>query len=158
MIRLFPDEEISLKLYCPQCGELLPAGTERCKYCYEEIDEERGEFNTAIHYILTSAIKFANNIGTNDPAVFFYIGVTFLSLWLKWGLKDEGLYFVWVLLEIYNSLWLGAAIIIIIWLFSYGRFNIIDDEYEQKKKEMKQSLIMWLAAYVFHYFIVFSII
>lgn len=158
MSNLFPNDEINLSLYCPQCSELLPVGTKRCKYCYEEIDEERGQFNTAISFALTAATSSANTVGTFDPAVIIYFGVTLLGLWLKWMFISEGLYYVWLALEIFNVVWFLPLIGIIIWLFSHGRWRIVEDEYEEKKKAMRQSLAMWLAAYVFHYAVTFTII
>ncbi len=145
-------------LHCPQCSELLPFGTKRCNYCHEEIDEERGELNTTIHFALTAATSSANTIGTIDPAVFIYFGATLLGLWLKWMSINKGLYYAWVALEVFNVIWLLPLVGIVLWLIVYGRLPIVEDEYEQKKKAMHQSLAMWLAACAFHYIATFSII
>lgn len=158
MNNLFPNDEIYLKLHCPNCSELLPFETKRCKYCYEEVDDERSEFNTAVYFVLTAANSTANSVGTNDPAVLIYLGTTLLSLLLKWMFISDGLYYVWVVLEVFNTVWFLPLIAILLWFYFHGRWNILDDEYEQKKKAMRQSLAIWLAAYVFHYAVTFAVI
>ena len=155
---LFTKHTFTLYFNCPYCNQTLPFLAEQCKYCGEEITDDQKGLNTLVNYALTTSASFANDVGSNDPAVVIYILVSFVSLFLKWMLYDS-LYYFWLGLEIFTTLvWFLPLIAILCWLRFHGRWNIIDDEYEQKKKEMWASLRLWLAAYGFHYILLFAII
>ena len=147
---LFSKPDIVLNFYCPHCSELLPYGTKQCKYCLEKIEEERAEFNTTIYFVLTQANSMANTVGTGDPAVIIFVVVSLILRWLKVELY-EVIPGVWIAIEVlFGLVWLLPLAAVVIWLYSHGRWRIIDEEYESKKKSMWLSLRMWLAAYAFH--------
>ena len=57
----------------------------------------------------------------------------------------------WISFEIvFGLVWLLHLAAIVLWFYSHGRWRILDEEYESKKKSMWLSLRMWLAAYAFH--------
>jgi hypothetical protein len=43
------------------------------------------------------------------------------------------------------------------WLYSHGRWRIIDEEYECQKTSMRLLLRMWLAAYAFHVILILAV-
>lgn len=153
----FRKPAITPNFYCPHCGKLLPFGANKCKYCLEEIDAERAEFNTAINFVLTQAISHANIISGFDPGVVVFIVVTVMNtFWLKQELYSA-VPKIWITFEIISSLiWFLPIANIIYWFYAYGRWNVADDEYAAKKKDMRLSLRMWIAAYAFHLVLIFA--
>jgi RNA polymerase subunit RPABC4/transcription elongation factor Spt4 len=147
---VFSKPAIHENFFCPHCHRLLAYGTQRCKYCHEEIDEEYARVNAYIHFQLTQASSQANTIGTLDPAVIFFAIASLCMRWLKLEFYGE-IPRLWTVFEIIFSLfWLLPLVAIIVWFYRYRRWRIIDeDEYQSKRKSMRLSFRMWLAAYVF---------
>lgn len=154
----FPHEIVSLQFRCPHCKELMPPDVRECRCCGELITEEQAKSNILLHYFLTAAITRANFLKTFDYALFFYLTVSLIGLWMKWIARDEGIYTLWVVCEAFNTIWLLMSILIGHWLLFYGRWPIIDEEYRVKQREMWTALRLWLAAYAVHYLLTFAII
>jgi len=147
---VFSKPAVYLNFYCPHCEQLLPHGTQCCPYCLEEIDEERSEFNVLINFALTQASSHANTISTGDPAIIFFVIGSLCIRWLKSEFYAE-IPKLWTFIELVVSLiWLLPIVAIIFWFYAHGRWKILDEEYESKKKSMWLSLKMWVAAYAFH--------
>jgi hypothetical protein len=150
LMSIFSRPAIHENFFCPHCHRLLVYGTKCCNYCLEEIDDEYAKVNTYIHFQLTQAISHANTISAFDPAIiFFAIGSLFLG-WLKLEFFGE-IPRLWIVFAIgFNLVWLLPLVGIVVWFYRYGRWRTIEEEeYQSKRKSMKLSLRMWLAAYIF---------
>lgn len=148
---VFSKPAIHENFLCPHCGELLPYKTKRCNYCLEEIDAERASINAFIYFGLTQASSHANIISTLDPSIIFFVIGSLCIRWLKLEFYSD-IPRLWIVFEIICGLvWLLPLVGVILWLYRYGRWrNIENDEYQTKRKSMRLSLRMWLAAYIFH--------
>ena len=147
---VFSKPPIHENFFCPYCRRLLVFGTQQCEYCREEIDDEYAAVNAYIHFQLTQASSHANTISTCDPAIIFFAISSVCLRWLKLEFYSD-IPRLWILFEIIFSLfWLLPLVAIIAWFYRYRRWRIIDEpEYQSKRKSMRLSFRMWLAAYVF---------
>jgi hypothetical protein len=147
---LFSKPAIHANFFCPHCRRLLPYGTSCCKYCLEDIDDEYAQVNAYIHFQLTQAISHANKIATFDPAIIFFAIASLCLRWLKLEFFGETPR-LWIVVAIlFNLVWLLPLVGIIVWFYRYGRWRAIEEEeYQSKRKSMRLSLRMWLAAYIF---------
>jgi hypothetical protein len=137
---VFSKPAIHENFFCPHCRRLLAYGTERCKYCLEEIDDEYAKVNAYIHFQLTQASSHANTIATFDPAIIFFAIASLCLHWLKWQFFGE-IPRLWIVFEIiFNLVWLLPLVAIIAWFYRYRRWRIIDEEeYHSKSKRMRLS-------------------
>jgi hypothetical protein len=155
---IFSKPAIHENFSCPNCRRLLPSGTKRCKYCLEEIDDDYANLNAFLHFQLTQAISHANIIATFDPAIVFFVIASLCLRWLKLEFYSDIPHLSIALEIVFGLVWLAPVVAIIIWFYRYGRWRIIDEEeYQSKRRSMKLSLRMWLAAYAFHVILVVAI-
>jgi len=157
---VFSKPAIHENFFCPHCRRLLVYGTQQCNYCLEEIDEEYANVNAYIYFQLTQASSHANTVATLDPAIIFFAIASLCMRWLKLEFYSA-IPRLWIVFEIIFSLfWLLPLVAIIAWFWRYRSWRNVDEsEYQSKRKSMRLSFRMWLAAYVFHVvlLVVFSV-
>ena len=125
---------------CPNCKQLLEYGAESCPRCREEIDAGYAIVSAVVVHHNTQACSLANSIKGFDPFVFIALaGSVFIYAIDMYAYGS---------LVLFNFIVLWPAIpllAVLVWFIRFGRFNIGDDEYIRAKREMRGSLLLWLA-------------
>ena len=119
---------------CPNCNQLLEYGAEKCPRCREEIDSGYALLSAVIVHHNTQAISLANTIKTGEPAVV----IIFLTSLIGYSLGSPAMFIVNLITPALSLL------IILVWFYRYGRFNIGDEEYVKAKRQMWASFKLWL--------------
>ncbi|HKX29693.1 MAG TPA: hypothetical protein VJ302_18530 [Blastocatellia bacterium] len=132
------EPEITLCGNCPGCRELILLGTEKCRYCGLELDQEQLYQSAIRNFVITQAISSANTIRTFDLAVFFFLGCTAILYLGDYGIRFEILA---------TSCWLSPLVLIARWYFKHGRWPTDDEEYQRSKKEMRSGFFLWTATH-----------
>ena len=120
---------------CPNCRRLLGLAVDQCPDCRELIDDTQKVIGAAVNITLTQACSLANTISTGDPAVLIFLGVTALAILLD---------FAWMagFTILAGVMAVGA---IVRWRRRYGWLPVDDAEFLAAKREMRRSLMLWIA-------------
>lgn len=125
---------------CPNCKQLLEYGAENCPRCREEIGSDYALVSAVIVHHNTQACSMANSIKGFDPFVFIaLVGSGFIYAIDMYAYGS---------LVLFNFVVLWPAIplpAILVWFVRFGRFKIGDEEYVRARREMRGSLLLWLA-------------
>jgi hypothetical protein len=120
---------------CPNCGRLLSLRAGKCPDCQELIDESYA-FYSALHVtVIAQACAFANTIKYIDLIAILALGV---SIYLY--LLNEPWFFL--LAPLMSAV---PLFFIVLWFSRFGRFRFAKDDFQKAKREMRASLILWLA-------------
>lgn len=119
---------------CPSCKRLIGYRLEVCPHCREEIDPAYARVSAYLVVFNTAACSSANTIKTAEYAAVVVLIATFLGMWLV----DPALVIANLLTPIVSI----AAILV--WFFRFGRFKFGDAEYAKAKRDMRNSLKLWV--------------
>ena len=131
----YKDPDVTPFFCCPNCRRLLGLAVNQCPYCRELIDDTQKMIGATVNVTLSQACSLANTISTGDPAVLIFLGVTVLAF-------------------LVNLAWLASFTIlsaliavgaIIRWRRRYGWLPLDDADFLTAKREMRQSLMLWIA-------------
>lgn len=139
------DPEVTPFYPCPNCARLLSFGLDQCPHCRELVDEDSKFAATILSAVETQACSLANTISTGDPAVLIFL-VWDLFAWLI----DLGWMGGLFLLNVAFMVWVIGR-----WMWRFGRLPALSQDLLRAKREMRQSLLLWLAVGLFQ--TVFSI-
>ena len=132
------EPEITLCGNCPHCHELILLGTEKCRYCGLELDQEELYQSAIRNFVITQAVSSANTIRSLDLGVFFFLGSIAILYLGSYGIQFEILV---------TLIWLSPLVLITRWYFKHGRWPTDDEEYRRAKKEMRSGFFLWSAAH-----------
>lgn len=118
---------------CPGCQRLIECEATLCPYCREEIDPRYAELSRLLIVYQTAAVSSANTIKTAEMAAGIVFVASFVGFWI-----DPSLIIVSLLSPI-----LSAAAVTV-WFYRFGRFRLDDDEYRKARRDMRNSLTLWL--------------
>src|SRR5262245_358282 len=132
---LFKPPPVTPFVECPNCKELVEYGLEVCARCKEEI---RPEYAMASAYVVhrnTQACSHANIIKGAEKAV--VLGL--LASVIGYFSGPPSL----LLVSMSSSLlYVG---VVVAWFIRYGQFKLGDEDFVRAKREMRNSLLLWLA-------------
>lgn len=120
---------------CPNCKRLLEYGVERCPSCREEIGADYALVSVAVVHLNTQACASANTIKSGDLGAV----ITLLTAAYGYFLGYPSLFVVSFVTPVV------ALLVILVWFYRFGRFNIGDEEYMRARREMRWSLKLWVA-------------
>ncbi|HVQ36420.1 MAG TPA: hypothetical protein VMS31_02740 [Pyrinomonadaceae bacterium] len=125
---------------CPNCQQLLEYGAEICPRCREEISSEYGLISAIVVQHNTQACSVANSIAGFEA--FIPVALVGSMVIFAIDLYGSGSPTLFPLILIWPTI---PLIAIAVWFFRFGRFRIGDDEYLKARREMRKSLLLWLA-------------
>ena len=130
----------SVFVECPNCKELTEYGAQMCPRCREEIDPEYADASAAAVYVNTQACDMANTIKGFDP-------FAYLSLLFSAGAYAIDKYAVGAPALFYFVLAypLIPLLAILVWFNRYALFKAGDEEFTRARRDMRGSLLLWLA-------------
>lgn len=125
---------------CPNCKQLAEYGAEGCPRCREEIAPEYALVSAAVVHHNTQACSLANSVGGFDPFAYIALAGSVLMYAVDWyaveGPALSYLILVWPLMPLP---------VILSWFYRFGRFAIGDEDYVRARREVRGSLMLWLA-------------
>ena len=126
---------------CPNCKQLLEYGAEACLRCREEIDPEYALVSAAVVHQNTQACSMANTIKSGDPAAYY---ITVVVSAIAYAIDEYT--FGWpVLFYIVFLMPAVLLLLILIWFNRFALFKAGDEEFARAKRDVRGSLILWLA-------------
>jgi RNA polymerase subunit RPABC4/transcription elongation factor Spt4 len=120
---------------CPNCKRLIEYGAETCPACREEIGSDYALASAIVVVHNTQACSQANTIKTGDYAAFVSI---FAALY-GYASGAPGLFVSSIATPVIFLIVIG------VWFYRFGRFQIGDDDYLKARRDMHASLKLWLA-------------
>ena len=125
---------------CPNCKQLLEYGAEGCPRCREEIDPGYADVSAVVVHHNTQACSLANSIASGDAFAFIaLVGSVFIY---AVDMYAFGSLVIFHFLVIWPAIPLST---ILVWFIRFGRFRIGDEEYVRARREMRWSLLLWVA-------------
>ena len=131
----YKDPDVTPFFPCPNCRRLLGVAVNQCPDCRELIDDTQKIIGATVNVTLTQACSLANTISTGDPAVLILLAVTGLAFLV-------GLAWLASFTILSALLAIGA---IIRWQRRYGWLPLDDTDFLLAKRQMGQSLMLWIA-------------
>lgn len=141
----FLDPEVSLSGNCHTCNEPILFAQEHCPYCGIKLDHEDMVPNVINHFLIDQAITSANSVLTFDVGVYIFLGTSLLRFLIGFPM--------WFSLAT-SLAWVLPFLIVIKWFRRHGKWDSRDEEYLSKRKQMKHSFWLWLAAHFFNAIII----
>jgi len=117
---------------------LIEYGAEVCPHCREEINADYARISAAILVFNTAAVSSANTIKTAEYGAAIVFMATLIGIWAV----DASLVIANLLTPILSI----AAISV--WFYRFGRFRHGDPEYDKAKRDMRNSIKLWLVLIV----------
>lgn len=130
---------------CPNCCRLLEYGTEKCPQCYETIEEDYALLSAAIVVHNTQACSFANHVKHLDPAAFIVLAASAYAYVIDAYVSDLP---IPIMMLLALAMPMVSLLAVLLWFFKFGQFAIGDEEYIRAKRDMQESLKMWVAILV----------
>lgn len=123
-------------LRCPSCQEVIPFGERFCKYCSAELSYEVAQQAAEKFAKVADACALANNLNTMTPIapilLVGYVGITVLS----WASPSRN--------QIIYGLPLAPLFTVFYWHLTYGKLQTEDKDFQQARKDVRKSLIIWI--------------
>jgi hypothetical protein len=129
----FTNPRVTPFIQCPSCRRLIECDAALCPHCREEIDPEYAAISKAVVVYQTAAVSSANTIKTAEIAAGLVFIASFIGFWF-----DPPLIIANLLTPI-----LSAAAVAV-WFYRFGRIRLDDDEYLKARRDMRNSLVLWL--------------
>lgn len=132
---LFKPPPVTPFVECPNCKKLIEYGVEACSHCHEEI---RPEYALASAYVVhrnTQACSHANTIKSAEKAAVIVLGASILG-YVAGGSS---------LLSVNIGTSVLSVCVVLAWFLRYGRFKFGDEDFVKAKRDMRNSLLLWLA-------------
>jgi len=127
---------------CPNCRRLVEFGAEHCPACREVIEKGYALLSVGVVAFNTQAVSLANTIKSADAGAVVILLASAYVYFLD--ASDAG--------PSYRTLWLTtlvgpatAVAVAALWFFRYGRFRMGDEDFDRSKRDMRSSLMLWLA-------------
>jgi hypothetical protein len=125
---------------CPNCKQLLEYGAGVCPRCREEINSDYALVSAVVVHHNTQACSLANSIKGGDTFAYIAIvGSVFIYAIDIYAIGSLALFYFIVLWPVIPLL------VVTVWFIRFGGFKIGDEEYLSAKREMRGSLLLWLA-------------
>jgi RNA polymerase subunit RPABC4/transcription elongation factor Spt4 len=131
---LFTNPAVTPFVECPSCKRLIGYRLKVCPHCREEIDPVYARASATVVVFNTAACSSANTIKTGEYGAVIVLIASFIGMWLV----DPALVIANLLTPIISI----AAIVV--WFFRFGRVNFGDAEYAKAKRDMRNSLKLWV--------------
>jgi RNA polymerase subunit RPABC4/transcription elongation factor Spt4 len=125
---------------CPNCKQLLEYGAEVCPRCREEINSGYAFVSAVVVQHNTQACSLANSIKGFDS----FVWIAVLGSLLIYAIDM----YTFKSLVLFNFILIWPAIpllAILPWFYRFGRFKIGDEDYVRARRDMRTSLMLWLA-------------
>jgi hypothetical protein len=129
----FTNPRVTPFIQCPSCKRLIECGAALCPYCREEIDPQYAERSRLFVVYQTAAVSSANTIKTAELGAAIVFVASFIGFWF-----DPPL----IIANLITPLVSVAAVAV--WFYRFGRFRLPDDEYTRARRDMRNSLTLWL--------------
>lgn len=125
---------------CPNCEQLLEYGAEACPRCREEIDAAYALVSAVVVHHNTQACSLANSIRDSDSFVWIALAGSLLIYAIDMHVFGS--------LALFHIILMWPAVpllVILVWFYRFGRFEIGDEEYVRARRDVWSSLLLWLA-------------
>ena len=130
----------SVFVECPNCKELMEYDAEVCPRCREEIDQQYADLSAAVVYLNTRACDMANMIKGFDPYVFIVLVVSAGAFAFDWfAMGGPAIFYLIPFTSV------APLVAVAVWFNRYALFKAGDGEFARAKRDMRGSLMLWLA-------------
>jgi len=128
----FTNPRVTPWVQCPGCKRLIECDAALCPHCREEIDPQYAAISKLVVVYQTAAVSSANTIKTAELGAGIISVASFIGFWF-----DPPLIIATLLTPIISV----AAVAL--WFYRF-RFRLQDPEYARARRDMRNSLRLWL--------------
>ena len=128
----FTNPRVTPFIQCPSCKRLIECEASICPHCREEIDPQYAAVSKLVVVYQTAAVSSANTIKSAELGAGLVFVASFIGFWF-----DPPLIIANLLTPIISAAAVG------LWFYRF-RIRLQDPEYAKARKDMRNSLTLWL--------------
>ena len=118
---------------CPNCNEMINDSMTVCRYCNVPVDPGVAQLIAERQEQANQAYSDASYVRTAVVAMYVFMGLSFIPLvpLVGWG---------------FLATFVVVLVLLIRWLFKFGRLVTNDADYLRARRSWRLSLVLWIVA------------
>lgn len=118
---------------CPNCNEMINDSMTVCRYCNVPVDPGVAQLIAERQEQANQAYSDASYVRTAVVAMYVFMGLSFIPLvpLVGWG---------------FLATFVVVLVLLIRWLFKFGRLVTNDADYLKARRSWRLSLVLWIVA------------